>query len=168
MVSDAYMFAFVLAACSALASVGYGSATRRLWVAIAAGLLILILLRTGHFALWLDNLLRGELTTNSWYPHRRPVQIAAIVTVFVVTAFTLCRFFPRESKLNRQVYWAATAFAALVAFAVIRSSSLHWTDAVIDRPFGSTSFGQIFQAVCLAVISFSAFSLLSRRLTNRK
>lgn len=162
----AYLLTFLLAACSIPASFG-SAATLRLWAAIATGLLVLIALRSGHVAVWIDTLLRGQLTAHGWYSHRRPVQVAAIVVAITIGGLALRWIVSRSGTLNIQAGWAFAAFAALLGFAVIRSSSLHWTDAVIERQLGPADLGEIVQGICLGMIACSALSLLVRRLRQR-
>ena len=131
------------------------------------GLLLIAIFRASRTELLLDADLRRAIMDLGWYPRRRPVQIAAIAACTLLVVALLRSILRNRKKLNRQEVLATCVFAALLVFAAIRSSSLHWTDAALEYGVGAITVGKLVQGSCLAVIAISAASLVARPFVRR-
>lgn len=163
----AYIFTCVLAGLCAFVTFRNASGAAWLWLAIAIGLLLIASLRASKTELLLDADLRRAIMDVGWYPHRRPVQVAAIAACALLVVTVLRSILLNRKKLNRQEVFATFTFAVLLVFAAIRSSSLQWTDAALEYGVGAITVGKLVQGICLAVLAISATSLLARPFNRR-
>lgn len=165
--NSAYFLTCALAGFCALVTLRNASGAGWFWLAIAIGLLIILGLRERQIAILVDIDLRHAITRLGWYPRRRPIQIAAIGAIAIAVAAILRLIVLRHKKLDHQTVWALSAFAALVLFAATRSSSLHWTDAVLEFRLGAITVGQLVQGICVAIIAICALSLMAFPVSRR-
>ena len=138
-----------------------------LWLAISVGLLLIASLRASETEILLGSDLRRIIMELGWYPHRRPVQIAAILAFSLVIVAGLRSILLNRKMLKRQEVFATCAFAAIVVFAAVRSSSLHWTDEALEFRLGTITLGKLVQWSGLAVIAISAASILAQPFMRR-
>ena len=127
----------------------------RWWLFLSASILLIGLLRIQQAGLWLDYLRTGFRMTGL-YVHHRSIQIAGI-TAFIVTVFIACKCL-RAPTDRRSLTFAIGSFCGLVIFAVIRSSSLHWTDIALQQQFGPISVSDALQVFLLSAISGAALA----------
>ena len=130
------------------------------WLILSIGLLALALFRIAEAGVWVDDYLRHGLHVIGWYDHRRPLQVICI------GAFALGLILARSrlSVIDRSsLVFATGTFCVLVVFAAIRSSSLHWTDAVLGESVGSVTLSHAIQVLLLLAISAAAFVDLRSR-----
>lgn len=141
----------VTAAISSLASIKYSSRT---WLLISLGIVILEISRITHAAMSVDDYLEHVLRSAGLYDQRRPIQlacIAAFASSFVIFVRPL-----RHTRIRPQLIFVTGAFYILAVLMVVRASSLHWSDAFLERQLGSMTLSQAAQLLLLAMIAGGA------------
>lgn len=161
-VDIAYLLSCPIAALAGLKTNSRHS--RPWWFAISLGVLSLELLRLAEASLWLDSYLQKSLHILAWYDQRRSLQVLAIVAFALALLIGLrsLRVGPDEFPLRG----AIGAYYVLVVVVAIRLSSLHWTDAVLQRPVGTLSLSHAVQLMLLMLISGAALMDLAAKKPN--
>jgi hypothetical protein len=121
---------------------------------LSGGVLIAGVLRIVQAGLWMDSYFQDVVRLMSWYNARRPLQLACIVAAALALLILLKRFLMPTRTLS--LAFAIWAFYALAILAVIRISSLHWTDVALERQVGSSTLSHAAQTVLLFIISAGA------------
>jgi uncharacterized membrane protein YvlD (DUF360 family) len=150
--SGAYLATSILAACASLNS--GDRKTALLWLVVSLGVLSLGVLRIANAALWADDYLRNGLHVIGWYDERRPLQILFIAAFAIAILAILGRL--RVTIRRGPLTVATCGFFALTIFAAIRSSSFHWSDAILARHVGLITLSHATQTALLAATSAAA------------
>jgi hypothetical protein len=137
------------------------------WLVLSVGLLILGLFRIAEAGVWLDDYLREGLAVTGLYAHRRLLQITCILA-FAVGLAVACRQLPALNTRSALTVAICTV-CALAVFAVIRSSSLHWSDEVLGQRLWTVTLSHATQIILLVATLVAAFlDFYSVRRTSRK
>ena len=163
LIDGAYLATSVIAAFASLSASSRGNAGW--WLLLSLSIAAIGLLRIADAALWVDDHLRGSLMLVGWYKYRRILQIAAIAA-FGLVLIAVLRRIPAPS--GRTLTVAVAGFYLLALTMAIRSSSLHWADALFHHRVGPLNFSQASQALLLLVISIAVFFDLWPRLTRHQ
>ena len=155
--NSVYLASSAMAALASLRSRSASSASG--WLAVSIGIAAVGLLRAGEAALWLDYHLRSEFHVTGWYENRRPLQLGFILAASLAL-FLAHRRLPTTGE--RPLSFALDAFYLLAVLAVVRSSSLHWSDAVLEHQLGTVTLSHASQVILLIVISAVAVLNLKR------
>ncbi|WP_341632050.1 hypothetical protein [Sphingomonas agri] len=159
-INSAYLGTGAIAALASLKSRSPASAAW--WVALSVGLTALGILRVVEAGVWSDNLLRSGLHQIGWYDKRRPIQVICI-TAFALALLPAQRLLPSgKAALTVAVF----AFYGLAVLAALRSSSLHWSDALLGKQVASVTLGHATQIILLLVTLTAAlfdFSATSKK-----
>lgn len=159
LVDIAYLICCPITALAGLRSRSSNNA--RSWFALSLGVLALGLLRVGQFGLWVDNCLEQGLYYLGWYSQRRPLQVTGIglFALALIVALRRFRFGSRRSAIKS----AIGGFCILATLAVIRLSSLHWSDAILQTQVGPLTLSHATQILSLLTISSAAVLELGYR-----
>lgn len=129
-------------------------AIARLWIALAAVLVLLGLNKQLDLQTMLTAAVRDAAKQQGWYADRRPVQIAAVVGSLVLVV-VIGALIARALRGELRRLWPAVAgVAVLGAYAAMRTTSLHELDAfMVGGPLPMKWWGELLG---LALIAFAS------------
>jgi len=156
-----YLLSSALAFCCAWSQV---SRERSWWLVIAMILIAIAVVRAAQPGRWLDGDLQQWVRALGWYDYRRPVQVVGIGVAILLLLVGAKLMRTTEQDVTWPARFAAIALFLLLALAAVRGSSLHWTDAVLERDFAGLILSHALQATLLATICASA---ICRLIANR-
>lgn len=149
-INGAYFVSCAIAAAASLNSRSRSGAGS--WLTVSIGLAVLGLLRVAEAGVWTDDYLRNGLFELGWYGYRRVIQMVCIAAFALLLFAILARLPARRSTITL----ALLGFSGLSVFAAVRSSSLHWSDAVLSEQLGPIMVSHAIQFVLLLVTSAAA------------
>ena len=126
------------------------------------GLMVILCLLLGFnkqldFQTWLTNLGRRSAEAQGWYDRRREVQVAFVICTagLALLGLGVVLFLTRE-LLPRHVL-AFGGVAVLAAYVMLRASSFHDVDDLMDRSVAGIRLGWVMElvgVVCVAVCAW--------------
>ncbi|NJC32964.1 hypothetical protein GGR88_000438 [Sphingomonas jejuensis] len=139
---------------------------RPVWLAITAVLVLGAIDRRYGLLSGTVDALRAASQTGGWYADRRPLQASFIVATALVGGVALHAIRAAVGRAGRPVAIAAVTTAMLVAFLLIRATSLHGVDAVLRTQVLGFSLYTAPELAGLLIVMVTA--LTERRIVHRR
>jgi len=149
------LYCLVAALAIAAGATSMRSPPGRFWLAVGLVLLGLGLARAFGAGEWAHSQVDGALKSAGWYADRRIIQLAIIAALLAAVVGGMLVARARVDGRNPRT-WAAAGLLALLCFAVVRASSLHWTDLYLERRIGGFELSHLIQLLCLAIVIAAA------------
>lgn len=122
-----------------------------LWLGCAIALALLAVLAVWRLDLMLGEWLRQGLRNSGWYPMRRPLQGAVLLTSLWLIVLLLKKLLPSDTAWPLLGCAVGTALLLFVSWG--RFLSWHWLDAVLDARWLGVSTGRWLEAGGLLAVA---------------
>ena len=137
---------------------------RRVWLAIAAALVVLGVGKALNLEENLLDRVRSAAVREHWYDWHKAVQLAWLLLLAATAAAGFGALVPRLKSISANGRIAIVATGLLVATIAIRCASIHVVDEWVTVPVAGLRLGWWIEAAALIVIGFAAGA--SRDRTN--
>ncbi len=144
------------------ASGGVGAGERRLWLAIAAVLLLFGIGKVFNLEEHLLDMIRAAAQRQHWYGWHKSIQLGwlALLASFAAACFLTLPSRMRSNSADGRIAMIATGL--LAASIAVRCASIHLVDEWVTVPVAGLRFGWWIEAMALFVIGISAGASIFR------
>ena len=106
----------------------------------------------------LTNLLRELSKMQGWYEIRRPIQAAYIIFILFIGGFICKKLDKSIQKFGKNVSYAGLTLVLLFTYVLIRSSSFHYVDSIVESHFLGIPVNIFLVYIALGIIALNAWS----------
>lgn len=147
---------FVIAFLAWHSSASSRAGERRLWLAIAAALVLFGISKALNLEEAVLDRVRSAAQREHWYDWHKVVQLAWLFLLAATAATCFAALVPRLKSTSANGRTAAIATGLLAAFIAIRCASIHLVDEWVVMPVAGLRLGWWIEVAALIVIGIAA------------
>ena len=134
-------------------------AQRRFWLVVSLLMLALGINKQLDLQSLVTAMGRYYAVRDGWLEYKRYVQVGVIISILTLSLLCLSYFFLKMRSLFKTNWLAIVGLICLMAFIVIRATSFHHMDILINTYIASVKVNWLLELSGVAAVALSALTL---------